>query len=307
MALTESLLLPKYLTRNEVDDNKWNRCIDTASNKLIYGYSFYLDHMSPGWNAIVLGDYEMVMPITWRRKWGIRYLYQPAFTQQLGLFFAGKPDPQVLFNVLEFCKKHFRFAEIALNHLNSVTGGVLKNNFVLHLHASYNVIRNNYKNDLINNLKVAGKQKLSYSPGDVSHILKTFREEYGARLPQISDNDYQAFLRLCETAPEHVTIMCRKVGDAENNLLSGAILLKTKERMILAACVTTAIGKRKSATHFLLDHLIQDFAGTDVLFDFEGSDIPGIASFYKTFAPANQPYYFLHYNKLPFPLNLLKR
>ena len=32
------------------------------------------------WDALVLDDYAAVMPLTWRRKYGTRYLYQPAFT-----------------------------------------------------------------------------------------------------------------------------------------------------------------------------------------------------------------------------------
>ncbi len=40
------------------------------------------------WDALVLDDYQAVMPLTWRSKFGIRYLYQPAFTQQTGIFSA---------------------------------------------------------------------------------------------------------------------------------------------------------------------------------------------------------------------------
>ena len=70
----------------EIDFIKWDNCISNAPNGLIYGYSYYLDHMASQWDALVLNDYEAVMPLTWNRKYGIHYLYQPFLTAQLGVF-----------------------------------------------------------------------------------------------------------------------------------------------------------------------------------------------------------------------------
>ena len=53
-----------YLSNKNIDKQKWDRCIDMASNGLIYAYSFYLDAMSKHWDALILNDYEIVMPLT---------------------------------------------------------------------------------------------------------------------------------------------------------------------------------------------------------------------------------------------------
>ncbi len=42
--------------------------------------------MAKQWDALVWNDYEAVMPLTWNRKYGIAYLYQPFLTAQLGVF-----------------------------------------------------------------------------------------------------------------------------------------------------------------------------------------------------------------------------
>src|SRR5687768_1600053 len=75
-----------YVSRDALDVKKWNACIDRAANGLVYGYSFYLDHMALQWDALVLNDYEAVMPLTYNKKYGISYLYQPFLTAQLGVF-----------------------------------------------------------------------------------------------------------------------------------------------------------------------------------------------------------------------------
>ena len=82
-----------YLTYQLIDKTKWDACIDSAPNGLVYAYSYYLDSMAKNWDALVLSagpatsaGYETVMPLTWNKKYGIHYLYQPAFTACLGIF-----------------------------------------------------------------------------------------------------------------------------------------------------------------------------------------------------------------------------
>jgi len=78
-----------YLRNSEIDKDSWNNCIEQAANGLIYGYSSYLDHMADNWDALVLNNYEAVMPLPWRRKAGISYVFQPFLSAQLGIFGKG--------------------------------------------------------------------------------------------------------------------------------------------------------------------------------------------------------------------------
>ena len=73
----------QYLTQQQINKEKWDRCIRQADNGLIYSFSWYLDHMTANWDGLVLGDYEAVMALTWKEKFGIRYLYQPFLTAML--------------------------------------------------------------------------------------------------------------------------------------------------------------------------------------------------------------------------------
>ncbi|MGZ3950491.1 MAG: hypothetical protein ACXVBZ_03805, partial [Flavisolibacter sp.] len=75
-----------YKRRHEVEIDKWDRCISGSSNGLIYAYSYYLDATADNWDALVLNDYQAVMPLPWRKKFGVFYLYQPSFAAQLGVF-----------------------------------------------------------------------------------------------------------------------------------------------------------------------------------------------------------------------------
>ena len=76
----------QYLRHGQIDKTKWDACIESSPNGLVYGYSFYLDQMAGNWEALVMGDYKTVMPLTTRKKYGIQYLAQPFLVAQLGLF-----------------------------------------------------------------------------------------------------------------------------------------------------------------------------------------------------------------------------
>ena len=106
-----------YVKRQEVNATKWDRCIDQASNGLIYAYSFYLDTMTDSWDALVLNDYEALMPLPWKKKYGIHYLYPPAFTAQLGLF-GNAINADLLSGFFRAVPKNFRYWDFPLNHQN---------------------------------------------------------------------------------------------------------------------------------------------------------------------------------------------
>ena len=106
-----------YLTRDKVDTQKWDHCINTCSNGLVYSYTYYLDAMCSNWSALVLNDYQAVMPLPWRKKWSIYYLYQPPFIAQLGLF-ANNITADLLEAFLKAIPKKFSYLDYMLNHKN---------------------------------------------------------------------------------------------------------------------------------------------------------------------------------------------
>lgn len=313
-----------YLRRREIDAVKWDACIGAATNGLIYGRSFYLDHMTAGqWDALVLDDYRAVMPLTWKKKWGIRYLYQPPFTQQLGIFagptassFLPGPlpvspispfPPSLTESFLFHLDKHFRFAEIFLNYQNALPSLPTRSNFILDLDRPYSEISGQYKKDLVRNLRLAERQPIRYGADmDLQTALRLHKDSYGERIPHVKKEDYARFEKLCFYLQQQGQLLLRSVTGREGQLLAIALLPREKERIYLLQSTTLPDGRNGAANHFLLDQLIREFAGRPMILDLEGSTIPGIAHFYQNFGSHDQPYYFYRHNALPWPLRLLK-
>jgi len=298
----------KYFTNDKIDKRKWDDCITNANNGLIYAYSFYLDTMAKNWDALILNDYEAVMPLTWNKKYGIRYLYQPPFTQQLGIFSKQVITENLLSQFVDLVKKRFRFAEIFLNSTEPIANTNPCSNFILPINHPYQTIQANYKPTFLKSLKHSKKSLPIYiSSGNYIEAIDVYVKEYGKRMPHLHDEDYKALSLLCGTAFQNKILIIRKVVSSENKLLAIALLLKDKKRLYNIMSVVPKKSRAAEANYFLYDELIKEFSGEIEILDFEGSDIDGIASFYKKFGAIDQPYYFFRYNNLPWPLKYLKQ
>jgi hypothetical protein len=298
----------KHLRREDIDPARWNACINGASNSLIYAGSIYLDHLATHWDALVEGDYRCVMPLTWNSKWGIRYLHQPPFTQQLGVFSAAGLSPESTGQFLAEAGKRFRFAEIALNYGNPYPGCNSRSNYILSLNLSYSELASGYKKDLVKNLQKAGHHALNYvRQFDLAQALALYRLTYQSRLEQIAGSDFDGFEKLCFALQEQGAVIVRASRDSQGNPIATALLLRHSKRIYLLQSTTPIEGRRLEANHFLIDQVIREFAGQDLILDFEGSQNPGIAHFYANFGAVNQPYWFYRRNRLPWPIRLLKK
>ena len=59
--------------------------------------------------------------------------------------------------------------------------------------------------------------------------------------------------------------------------------------------------------YLLVDHLIRNYAGTGLIFDFAGSDMPGVAYFNQGFGSELRQYPVFYKAILPWPFKKLKK
>lgn len=302
-----------FLQNDQIDKKQWDKCINTSLHGLIYARSFYLDNICPGWKALTGDNYGWVLPITNRTKFGISYLYQPPFTQQSGVF--AKPGVVVPYKeILQWLQQHYRFWEINWNYAtdtNFITSPVNitpATNFVLNLSAGYDRIALNFHKDLIKNLNRSKRFQLKYRPtNDYNKGIELFKKHYANRVSHVKEDDYKKFSNICSYSLNNQMFIGREVFSDKNEFLAMALILNDGKRLYNLMNITTEAGRQAEANHFLLDAILREFSGNELLFDFEGSDLPGVKAFYKNFGAINQPYYMLTYNNLPALVKLFKK
>lgn len=259
--------------------------------------------MAKHWDAIVLNDYEAVMPLPWNKKMGITYLYQPAFTQQLGIFSKAPLEASLQDQFIQALQQQFKFAELFINCKTESP----QPNYLLPLHLPYEAIRVAYKPSLLKSLQLAKGFPLLYKMStDVNKAIDWYQSFYGKRMGHVTETDYKNFKAVCAAAALKNEVIVREVTNEDGATMAISLLLKDKQRLYNIISAVTEQGRKCAANHFLYDQLVREFAQQPLVLDFEGSAIKGVASFYQNFGALNAPYYFLRFNHLPWPLRYLK-
>lgn len=298
----EAFILPGA----SIDMARWDACIAANDNGLVYATSEYLNAMTDHWHGIVINDYSAVMPLPWRMKLGIRYAYIPPFTQQLGLIGAyDEADMQAVFRTLP---DFVRYADIHFNFANTLPANNCSNNYfarqrtnlVLDLGQTADNIQYAYKDNLKQSLRQAAHASLQYrEETDTETPVILFRSLYGHKLKHIRTADYKHLTTLCKKWQQHQLCFARNVYTSSGILLVSALFLKDGKRIYNLINAVLPEGRKQMANHWLLHNVLMEFSGQPLLFDFEGSELPGVKEFFMSFSPAEEMYGYYQYNGLP--------
>ncbi|HRN92531.1 MAG TPA: GNAT family N-acetyltransferase [Ferruginibacter sp.] len=301
----------RHLSYEAIDQQRWDACIDDAAHPLVYAYSFYLNAMAGRWNALVLNDYEAVMPIPCRKKLGIQYVYQPAFIQQLGIFGHATDSPLLTDAFIQTLMHHYRFAECTLNFANPISQHEqyevqFRNNYIKNLHQpepefmhSSPYMQKRYRR--------AKKNELTYEISyDYASVIVLYKSLYHKRLPAFSEDDFRNFHRVCAHLQSIGRPPLIRLCKQEGSIVAALLLIEWNKRLYnLVSCLLPE-GKKRLANYYLYGKCVEEFSGHGYTLDLEGSDEPGIGFFYEKLSDQHQPYPFIRFNHLPIPLRWFK-
>ena len=299
----------RYIAHNQIDTQRWDECIAQSPDGLVYAWSWYLDVVHPGWEALVEDDYETVMPLAPGRKFGINYIFQPFFTQKFGVFGKKEVSEAKIKEFLEAIPKKFKFAEFRINRNFRVEN---HHNIELSLNQEYSVLSENYHSNTKRDLAKAKKEKLQIiENAEPLAIIELFRKNRGKKIEKWGNKEYNRLMDLVETAKKHDSCLVLGVQNADNQLIAGAFFMISHKKIVFLFSGADESNKELHGLSFLLDFVIEKYSGTDFILDFEGSDNEGLARFYKGFGGKEIFYSELKFNKLNkisnFALKILKR
>jgi hypothetical protein len=296
-----------FLEHVEIDKNKWDACIQESGQVLLYGYSWYLDLLTPEWCALVQDDYSSVMPLPMRKKMGIHYVYQPFYLQQLGIFSKEEISLKILNDFLDKIPLKIKYIDTNLNISNPIVGLnhklIKRTNYELDLRRKAEDIFQNYSSNTTRNIK---KSKSLISIEENISAKELIRLKKENTLPSRSTRFYDWMINFVEQLliRNHGKIIGAKV---EGKLVAAALFGIDKSRIYYLIPVSNHEGKELRAMFAIIDFVIGSYSGSGKVLDFEGSDIAGIARFFEGFGAKPVYYYKLKINRLPFLLRIFKK
>jgi len=299
----------QHLTRNQLDEEKYNNCISKAVNTRIYAYSWYLDIVCDNWDVIILDDYQAVMPLPKRKKYGIHYIYQAPWVQQLGIFSDVIVESSLVDRFIKSIPRKFKLIDVFLNSENSIDSShaQLKDNYILHLNKPYETIWKQFSKGRKSSVKQAQKFDLTIVDNyDYDEIIELFIKNKGVELHK-KGLEYDTLSKLIKYTLAFNFVKSYSVINGSNELIGGAFFLIDENRITYLFSSINDEGRAKHAMSFLINHIIHTYTSSNYIFDFEGSMIKELASFFKSFGAEKEEYYQLKYNRLPWFLKAFKK
>ena len=279
-----------YVPYHKIDRIKYDNCIRHSIACRIYAFSWYLDCVTDHWDVLMEGDYDSVMPLPKKTKYGIPYVFTPPWVQQLGLFSLNKISEKTQNEFLKRMGKKFLWIDYQMNSsYNGASGSVLvKKNYFLSLEEGMEKIQEKYNK----NRKRISKRNFDNLVLDKNGDLKVFMENYkNERKPyHISEDSIDRLKCLCLKNKEHVHVWNVFHDSA---FLAGLVWLEDQHRITYLVPLADERAKKHHIPTFIINELIKDFQGQKMLLDLEGSMVTGVENFYRSFGAHAESYYYV--------------
>jgi len=296
----------KHIKHDQIDFKRYDECVNRSMGAYIYAYSWYLDIVAGEWDVLVEDDYVSVFPLPFRVKFGIKYIYQPVFTQQLGLFSTALQGIAKLNEFISVIPKEFKLIEINLNKyyvtIKRKNYKLVENlNLELDLAKDYEQIHKQYSTNLKRNIKKAKKNELQTSNHiKPEQLIELFKSNKGNELNVYSPEDYVRLGRLAYMLLHKGKASIEGVYNKENTLIAAALFVLGSTRLIFLFSGLSDEGKEKAAMPFLINNFIEKHSNSNKIFDFEGSNNESLARFYRSFGAQEYHYFGLRQYRFPF-------
>ncbi len=280
----------------------------------LFHQPFWWDAVVDEWNVEKLKTENAIayLPYASYKKWGFSFSRNPYLTPYSGLLFADSnytPEiKQALFTQAQRFLQQFDISQYDLlpKHAGAIQSDKKKTTYLLHTGKTFDEIKANFKSSLKRQLKKA-ESNLSIKEDD------SFKNLYSIYLNSLSRQ------KSAEIVPkktvEQVWTLCKTKGlgkifiaqDEHSNTHAAIWYVKDSNcgYYLLGGSATEYLGS--GAMGFLLEHCIKQAIQEDKqYFDFEGSEVPGVARFFAGFGGTKIDYPILSAKTNPKLKALLK-
>lgn len=281
----------RLIPREEIDKTKWNSCIHYATNGNIFGYMWYLDAMARHWDGLVEGDYESVMPLPYKNlAWGQKGLMQPPLIRELAVYSVNPPANDRITAFWDAIPADYDRIDVQVGAFSKPQNPAWEvdeqSNYFLPLTKAYELLREMYTQELIDQLEVARNADLfpssNLKPEQIAALYR--KTQRGLTEPQ-----FHGLQRIMYNALHRGWGFASGVMNRDQEVLAADFFIFSHGRvMSLAPCETKA-GKAVHAQAYLYDLMIRQQAGKPLALDFNHQQIT--PEFAKQFNALNYEYF----------------
>ncbi len=267
----------------DIDKRKWNEAVNRIEDQFNwFMHSDYLDALSNRWIAMVYGDYEAVFPLFSRFVFS-KTFYQPFFTRAFSI--VGSVDDEIQESMA------YALSNLKAKGCISVEGNsFLKANALCQ---KLEVSLSSYSSNTKRNIKKAVANGVELSPISVNQFLEFYKAETKKKLKTYKPKHFKMLSEILKGELDKKRLILNSVNK-NGEVLSVAAVLQNQDKALYLCAAINEEGKKMGASHFLVHMLIENNRSVWNELDFGGSNVEGVARFYKSFGATDFSYTQLH-------------
>lgn len=298
-----------YLKNDEIDRERWDDCIRNSGENKPYSFSWYLDAIAPGWEALVDDDYDSVFPIPSYIRFGLQYACTPPFLQQLGAYSPDKPADDVIIEFLDYMPDIYKLTDLCIRQNISYPGYKVTeiDNFELKLSASYDKLHDRFTRDCRRYINESSRKKYELdshvSPEELVDLCITNRV---INVKGVKIQTYERLLNLMHYCLYNKKGKIVALRNARKKLIYGIFMVKLQHSLTIVLEATTPAAITRHVGYFVMNEIIKEYAETPFILDFAGIPDRLAVSMGQLFGGTSVPYYRIYRNRLFWPSRLMK-
>lgn len=304
----------RFCPKSEINSRKWDETVLGSRSATVFATYDILSCLTgnSGWSALIMDDYDYVMPLPERSKLGIHYIFSPFFVPELGIFSKHKTTAAVTLDFFNAIPSRYALADLLFNTENDTSAieshTVSTVSHDLNLQLPYAELYTRFSQNTRRNLGDARKHgvKLVYG-NNIETIITLFRQNRGKdKNVHFREEDYRTLKKTATLLQSTGKLEVPEVYADGGELIAGALFVEDCGRLRFwfsgrnndyAAC---------KPMFFLMDEYIRTHAGQPLILDFNGSRNANVARLYRGFGGHPYTIKMLHYIA-PSPLRGLIR
>jgi hypothetical protein len=297
-----------YYKNNEIDRDQWDNCIKNSAGAKPYAYSWYLDIIAPGWEALVDDDYDSVFPIPAQRRFGIQYASTPKFIQQLGAYAPDKPPSSAINEFVEFMPENFKLTDLCVGQKLDYHGYkvIEKSNFELNLAPGYDKLWERFTPECRIHIAHPSKKKYEVTE-DISpeELADLCLKNKGLNIRRVKQTDFDRIVSLMHYCISNKKGKISGVRATRKKIAYGVFRINLPGRITLLLEANTLGGIQKHIGYFVINEIIREYASTAVKLDFAMVHDRSAVNIGASFGATYVPYYRIYRNRFFWPARLM--
>jgi hypothetical protein len=263
----------RIIAREDIDKTKWNSCVHYAANGNVFGYLWYLDATAREWEGLVLGDYEAVMPLTpTLLSWGRKAIVQPPLVRELAVYSPYPLSDDLVKAFWQAIPATYTGVDLQMDAFCKGHGddwqNVTRTNYFLPMLEAYELLRERYRQVLIDQLGVAKDAGLFPS----SNIKpEKIAEHYRTQHPELSDEAFHGLQRIMYNSLHRGWGFASAIINREQEVLASDFFITSHGRIMSLAPAVSPKGQQVHALEYLYDLIVRQQAGRPNALDFNNA------------------------------------